>query len=47
MYKKCVHMYVNEKMLKLFQEWGDKGIRDNNEVGEFKCDISDTLLEFL
>jgi hypothetical protein len=33
--KKCVHMYVNAKLLKPLREWGGDG--------EFQYDIFDTL----
>jgi hypothetical protein len=33
---KCVHMYVNAKLLKPLWEWGGDG--------EFQCDTFDTLL---
>jgi hypothetical protein len=30
-------------LLKLFQEWGERGIKENNGGGEFMYDIFDTL----
>jgi hypothetical protein len=38
-------MYVSEKwyLLKLFQESGDEGMKENDGGGEFKCDIFDIL----
>jgi hypothetical protein len=32
-------------LLKIFQESGDKGIKENGAGGEFKYDIFDTLYE--
>jgi hypothetical protein len=32
--------------LKLFQEWGKKGIKENDGGGKFKYDIFDTLRTF-
>jgi hypothetical protein len=29
--------------MKLFQEWGKGGIKENNGRGEFKYDLFDTL----
>jgi hypothetical protein len=41
MCKYCVHMYVNGKMMpvKLFQEWGERKIKENDGGGEFKYSI--------
>jgi hypothetical protein len=30
-------------LLKPFQEWGKRGMRESGGRGEFKCDIFDTL----
>jgi hypothetical protein len=34
-------------LLKLFQEWGKREIKENGGGGEFKYDIFDTLYELL
>jgi hypothetical protein len=43
--KKCVHMWVNEKMilLKLLQEPGESGMKENGWEDEFMYDIFDTF----
>jgi hypothetical protein len=42
--KVCV-LYVNGKcyLLKLFQEWGERRMKENGSGGEFKYDIFDIL----
>jgi hypothetical protein len=44
-YKCCVHMYANGKVrtVKTSQWMGGRGIKGNDEEGEFYCDILDTL----
>jgi hypothetical protein len=38
------YMYMEKwHMLKQFQEWGERGIKEMGGEGEFKCDIVDIL----